>query len=94
MLLCLGEEVVVKTLRNGSIEYAKSLTLSAVKTLPAKVLLEINKRVGKELITQSGKAKIVNLVAVVPYVGGVVGGSVDGMATYAVGHYAKNSLRG
>lgn len=49
-LLCLGEEVLVKTLRNSSLEYA-------VKTLPAKVLLEINRRVEKGLITQSARGE-------------------------------------
>jgi len=37
---------------------------------------------------------MVDFVAIVPYVGGVAGGGVDGMATYAVGHFAKNCLRG
>jgi len=56
-LLCLGEEVLVKTLRNSSLEYAKRLTFSAVKTPPAKVLLEINRRVEKGLITQSARGE-------------------------------------
>jgi uncharacterized protein (DUF697 family) len=58
--------------------------------LPKDILNKINKLVGFKLITKAGEKGAVSLVKVVPLLGGVVGGVIDGGCTYAVGKTAKN----
>lgn len=41
------------------------------------------------LITKFGEKGIINLGKVVPVVGGIIGGGVNGFGTYAIGKTAK-----
>ena len=65
---------------------------AAVQRVPGKVLIDINKRVGFRLLTKGGTKGVVNLGKVVPVLGGVVGGAVDGASTRAVGAVARHAF--
>jgi hypothetical protein len=56
------------------------------------VLLDINKKVGFRLVTKSGTTGVVNLSKAVPVLGGVVGGTIDGTSTRAVGAVARRAF--
>jgi len=66
--------------------------LAAVNKIPGKALIEINKKVGFRLITKAGEKGVINLTKLVPLAGGVVGGSVNGVSTHAVGKWAKRNF--
>ena len=59
-----------------------------VTKIPGAIIIEINKLVGFRLLTKFGTKGIVNLVKVVPFLGGVVGGAVDVIGTSSIGSLA------
>jgi len=52
-------------------------------------LIEINKKIGFRLITKAGEKGVVNLMKMVPLVGGIVGGTFDGLLVNVCGKTAK-----
>ncbi|MFN5980296.1 MAG: hypothetical protein ACK45W_13510, partial [Pseudanabaena sp.] len=50
-----------------------------IKRIPGRVLIEINKKIGFRLITKAGEKGVVNVMKMLPLVGGVVGGTFDGI---------------
>ncbi len=79
--------------KDVGIKIGNRLTLSALEQVPGRVLIEINKRVGFRLLTEAGERGAINLVKVVPLIGGVVGGSFDAAMCIGVGKTAKRIFR-
>ena len=79
--------------RAGSQGQDLLVAIEALKALPGKVLIDINKRIGFRLLTKFGERGVVNLFKLVPLAGGVVGGTIDGMTCYAVGQAADKAFR-
>lgn len=59
--------------------------MSALSQVSASVFRQINKAVGFRLITKAGQTGVINLVKVIPIVGGIVGGTIDGVSCMSVG---------
>lgn len=74
------------------IELGTKAALAALKALPGRVLIEINKKVGFRLLTKFGQKGVVNIVRFVPLIGGVIGAGVNVAAMYSVGKYAKKNF--
>lgn len=89
VLLSLIGDAGREVLKGAGVQIGNKVAANALKALPGKVLIEINKRVGFKLFTKAGEKGVINLVRVVPLAGGVVGGAVDGAACVAVGRAAK-----
>lgn len=51
-------------------------------------ITKINKAVGFRLLTKFGQTGAVNLGKAVPIVGGIIGGTIDSVATRAIGKVA------
>ncbi|WP_116450217.1 EcsC family protein [Blastococcus litoris] len=66
--------------------------MAALKKLPGKTLIEINKKVGFRLFTKFGTKGLVNLSKWVPVVGGGVGAGVNVAAMRTAGRYAKSNF--
>ncbi|MCP4132193.1 MAG: EcsC family protein [bacterium] len=81
-----GKEIVKK----AGINLANRLALNAVKSISSKVLQEINKKVGFQLLTKGGEKSLVNLAKIVPAAGGIVSGLIDSISCVIVGKTAKN----
>lgn len=75
------------------VEISTKAATSALRRMPATVLLEINKAVGFRLATKFGQKGVVNLVKLVPLAGGIVGGVINVASTRIVGKTAKKLLR-
>jgi len=59
---------------------------SALMSIPGKVFAQINKTLGIKLISKAGEKTLVNVAKMVPFLGGVVGGTVNGVMMNACGH--------
>lgn len=70
----LGTSVGVKAIR------------SALMSIPGKVFAQINKTLGIKLISKAGEKTLVNVAKMMPFLGGVVGGTVNGVMMNACGH--------
>ena len=93
ILLTLLGNAGKQVLRSAGITVANQLALRSIDAIPARLLTEINKRVGMRLVTRAGERGVVNLTKVVPVAGGLVGGSVDALYCNAVGRRAHALFR-
>lgn len=79
-------------LAEAGIQIANKSAMAALKKLPGRVLIDINKKVGYRLITKFGEKGVINLGKVVPLAGGPVGAGVNVVTMRAVGRYAKRNF--
>jgi hypothetical protein len=89
ILMSLLGDAAIEVLEQAGIKIGTKVLQNLIKQIPGKVLMEINKKVGFKLITKAGEKGAVNLMKCVPLIGGVIGGTFDGMFTNACGHAAK-----
>ncbi|MEU5692716.1 EcsC family protein [Actinosynnema sp. NPDC020468] len=89
ILVCLLGNAGTEVLKKAGIRFGAKLTMSLIERIPAKVITEINKRVGFTLLAKYTTTRAgITLAKGVPFVGGVIGGSFDALTTRAVGAFA------
>jgi hypothetical protein len=86
--LCLVGEAVADVAKQVGIKIGNRVAYNAIKKLPGKVLIKINQKVGMRLLTKFGTKGMINLVKVVPVVGGVVGAGIDIASTKIIANQA------
>ena len=86
---CLAGSAALDILKDLGINIGAQLTRQIIFRISGEVLKRINRAVGFRLVTKAGTRGVVNLVKVVPLVGGFVGGALDAAATKVIGRTAK-----
>jgi hypothetical protein len=81
------------TLKKAGVEIGRRSTAVALERLPARILTEINKRVGFQLVIKTGEKGVLNLAKWVPLVGGPIGAAVDGFSCNGDRHLRIADLR-
>ncbi|MCZ2845675.1 MAG: EcsC family protein [Candidatus Bathyarchaeota archaeon] len=89
VFVCLTGQASAEILKKAGLKMGAKLAEVAIKRIPGEVIKAINKRVGIRLVTKFGEKGIINLGKAIPLVGGVIGGTVDGIGTYTIGKTAK-----
>ncbi|MBD2303182.1 EcsC family protein [Nostoc sp. FACHB-190] len=89
---CLVGNSVKDILKDSGIIIGRKLTESAINNISKQTLGAINKKVGFKLVTKFSEKGTIVLGRVVPFVGGVIGASVDGIATQRVGNIARETF--
>lgn len=89
MYLCLLGSQAGDVLSKTAGQFAVKFATASLKKLPATVLTKINQAVGFRLVTKFGEKGLVNINKAIPILGGIVGGSVDALSTYAIAKAAK-----
>jgi len=89
VFVCLTGQAAAEILKPAGVKLGVALANQAIKKIPGEVIKAINKAVGIRLVTKFGEKGIVNLGKAVPLVGGIIGGTVDGIGTNTVGKTAK-----
>lgn len=87
--VCLTGSGAEELLKNTGIVVRKKILQAQLKKMSADVLKKINQKVGFRLVTNFGEKGIINLSKLIPVAGGLVGGTLDGVTTHAVGKAAK-----
>ncbi len=87
---CLLGSGVTDVLKQTGIQIGNKATIAALKKLPGEVLTKINQRVGFRLLTKFGEKGTINLVKIVPVVGGIIGGSIDIVSTKVIARTSKD----
>jgi hypothetical protein len=77
-------------LKRIGIRLGQQLAVHAIRQIPSRVLVEINKAVGFRLLSRTGNAGMFRLAGLGSVAGGLVGGAVDGMACRTVGRVADS----
>lgn len=89
---CLAGEAAKDILKDAGIVIGTKVATNLIKNISGKTIAAINKKVGFRLLTKFGEKGVINLVKVVPVLGGVIGGTVDAVATNVVGNIARNTF--
>lgn len=92
ILVCLLGAAGASTLKRAGVEIGTKSTMAALRRVPGRVLIEINKKVGYRLVTKAGERGVVNLTKLVPLVGGPIGATVDAVSCRAIAAYATSTF--
>ena len=80
-------------LKDLGVVIANKAAKSALKTkVSGKLLTTINRAVGFRFITKFGKTGVINLVKVIPLLGGLIGGTFDGVSCRVIAEIAKKEF--
>lgn len=74
---CLAGVAVNNIIKRAGIKVGQKMAESAIKRIPGKVLTAINQKVGFRLVTKLGSKGSINLIRIVPGLGGILGGAFD-----------------
>ena len=88
MLGSAGTEIV----KDAGITIGTKGLAAALAKVPGKVFIDINKKVGFRLVTKGGTKGAINAGKLVPFIGGPIGATIDGVSMRAVGGYAKSAF--
>ena len=89
-LACLCGNAARTILREAGLELSQKMATAALRRLPGKTFIEINKKVGFRLLSKFGEKGVVNASRTIPLLGGLVGSGVDAIWTKAVGNRARD----
>jgi hypothetical protein len=89
---CLAGDAAKDILKDVGIVIGSKVATNAIKNISGKTITAINQKVGFRLLTKFGETGVINLVKVVPFLGGVVGGTVDAVATNLIGNVARSTF--
>ena len=93
VLMSLAGDVARKAMEDVGINLGSKLPNRAIKQVPGRALVEVNKRIGLQLLTKAGGRSVAQLPKLIPVVGGVVGGAFDAVVCRMVGRTAKSLFR-
>lgn len=91
---CLTGSSAANILKNVGIKISEKMAVNALKRVPGAILIKINQQVGFRLVTKFGQKGLVNVIKMMPLIGGVVGGVFDTGMTLTIGNIAKKSIFG
>lgn len=95
VLMCLVGDLGEEILKTAGIAVGRQAARHVVMhKIPKSLLGRINKLVGFKLIAKVNEKAAIRLIRVVPFVGGVVGGAVDGAFVNICGRSAKQAFPG
>ena len=89
VLVCLTGKSASYILKKAGIKAGAGIAKQAIKKIPGEIINSINKAVDFRLVTKFGEKGVGNLGKAVSLVGGIIGGTVDGVGTNIIGKTAK-----
>lgn len=90
--MCLCGSAITDILKDIGIQVGTKLTKTAINKISSVTITKINQTVGFRLVTKFGQTGAINLGKAVPFLGGVIGGTVDAIATKTIGKVAINTF--
>jgi uncharacterized protein (DUF697 family) len=93
ILLSLAGDVAKEAMSDLGLNLGSKLPQTAMKQVPGRALVEINKRIGIQLLAKAGQRGLTLFPKAIPVVGGVVGGAFDAVVCRMVGRTARKLFR-
>lgn len=87
---CLAGNGAKDILKGTGIQLGNKLAINGINKISGATLIKINQAVGFRLLTKFGEKGVINLGKMVPLLGGVIGGTFDGVSTNIIGNIARN----
>lgn len=92
ILVCLLGSGASGALGAAGVEIGQKSAVAALRKVPGRVLIDLNKKVGFRLVTKAGTKGTINLMKLAPLAGAPIGATVDGLSCRAIGKYAKHAF--
>lgn len=89
---CLAGNAAKDILKGTGIVIGSKMSTQLIKSISKETIFTINKLVGFRLLTKFGEKGAINLGKMIPLVGGVIGGTFDGISTNVVGNVARKTF--
>jgi hypothetical protein len=89
---CLAGNAAKDILKETGIIFGSNMSKQLINSISQETIVAINKRVGFRLFTKFGEKGTINLGKMIPLVGGVIGGTLDGMSTNIIGNIARKTF--
>lgn len=86
---CLCGSVANEVVKDVGKHVGATLSARAIRSASFELLKKINQLVQSRLLAKLGETGLLNAGRLVPIAGGLLGGSLDGVSTYAVGRAAR-----
>ncbi|MDQ3847253.1 MAG: EcsC family protein [Bacteroidota bacterium] len=86
---CLVGDAACTFLKGVGIRMGEKITENILDRITRQVISQLNRKVGLQLITKTSGRNLINVSKVLPIVGGIVGGAIDGSSTKLIGTTAK-----
>jgi uncharacterized protein (DUF697 family) len=80
----------VDVLKDIGVKIGTKITENMVRSISKEVIVKINQAVGFRLLTKFGTTGVINLGKAIPIIGGIIGGTIDGVATNTIGDVARD----
>jgi hypothetical protein len=88
ILLAIVGESAKDVVKAAGIVAGRRSTANAIRTVPGRMLVQLNRLIGMRLLAKAGRGGAVGLTKAVPIAGGLVGGGFDAATCVAVGKVA------
>ena len=92
VLLCLCGSAATEMMKDLGIRLGQQLSRQLLSRLSAQVVQRTQRRVGARLAGKFSEKGLATVGRGIPLVGALVGGTLDALATYAVGEVAKRAF--
>jgi len=91
--ICLTGNSAGEVVKQAGVQIGTKFTASSIqKYITGEMIKSINKAVGFRLVTKAGTTGVLNLTKMVPIIGGVIGGTFDGVMTNTIGNTARDAF--
>ena len=90
--ICLCGSAVTDIVKDVGINVGTKLSITAINKISGATLTKINQAVGFRLLTKFGQTGVINLGKSIPFVGVIIGGTVDCVSTKTIGNIAINTF--
>ena len=91
---CLAGDALKDLLKDTGLVIGTKLATNAIAGISGKTLTVINQKVGFRLLTKFGEKGAINIGKMVPFLGGIIGGTVDVITTNIIGNVARDTFVG
>ncbi|OOC12980.1 EcsC family protein [Dickeya dadantii] len=89
---CLAGNAAKDILKGTGIIIGSKMSTQLIQCISKETIFAINKFVGFRLLTKFGEKGAINLGKMIPLIGGVIGGTFDGVSTNIVGNVARKTF--
>ena len=93
VVLSLVGDAGKQALKRAGVRVGQRLAEKTIQQIPARALVELNKKAGMRLVTTGAERGVVSLSKAIPFIGAMVGGAFDAAACRAVGKIAHELFR-
>ncbi len=90
--VCMAGNGAKDILKDIGIVVGQKVTQQMISKISGKTITAINQKIGFRLLTKFGQKGAINLGKAVPLIGGLIGGTFDGVTTNLIGNTARRTF--